>query len=88
VIAINLNNAHMQPYYGDYSALVYYAKSSDVEISVVDGEIVMENFRLTRIDEIEVLRDVKAALPQWSEKLVAYGGSVAGAHLHDACCGL
>jgi 5-methylthioadenosine/S-adenosylhomocysteine deaminase len=87
VIAINLNNAHMQPYYGDYSALVYYAKSSDVEISVVDGEIVMENFRLTRIDEDEVLRDVKAALPQWAEKLAAYGGSVVGAHLHDACCG-
>ena len=63
------------------------AKSSDVEISVVDGEIVMENFRLTRIDSDQVLRDVQTALPQWAEKLVAYGGSVVGAHFHDACCG-
>jgi 5-methylthioadenosine/S-adenosylhomocysteine deaminase len=77
----------MQPYYGDYSALVYYAKSSDVQTSVIDGDIVMENFRLTRIDEDEILHQVGVAAPHWGKQLDDYGGSVVGgAHFHNACC--
>lgn len=87
LISINLNNAHVQPYYGDYSALVYYAKSSDVQTSVIDGEIVMENFRLTRIDEDEILHQVSGAAPRWGKQLDDYGGTVVGgAHFHNACC--
>jgi 5-methylthioadenosine/S-adenosylhomocysteine deaminase len=87
LIGINLDNAHMQPYYGDYSALVYYAKSSDVEMSVIDGRIVMEGFKLAGVNEGEVLKLVAANLPQWAAQLDGYGGSiVGGAHFHDACC--
>ncbi len=87
LIAINLNNAHVQPYYGDYSALVYYAKSSDVEASIIDGRIVMEDFGLCLVDEVEVSKSVKAALPNWGSRLDEYGGSVVGgAHFRNACC--
>jgi 5-methylthioadenosine/S-adenosylhomocysteine deaminase len=87
LISVNLNNAHMQPYYGDYSALVYYAKSSDVETSIINGRIVMENYTLSQMNEDEVLRKVAASLPRWGAQLDEYGGSVVGgSHFHNACC--
>ena len=41
--------------------LVYSAKGSEVEMSVIDGKIVMENYRLRTVDEKEVVREAQAA---------------------------
>ncbi len=54
---VNLNNLHCAPvdYNNIYSQLVYQAKSSDVTLTVVDGQIVFANDRLTTIDEPDLL---------------------------------
>jgi cytosine/adenosine deaminase-related metal-dependent hydrolase len=54
---LDLNKLHCAPagYNNIYSQLVYQAKSSDVTLTMVDGQIVYENGRLTTIDEHDVL---------------------------------
>ncbi len=54
---VNLNNLHCTPVDENniYSQLVYQAKSCDVTLTMVDGQIVFENNRLTTIDERNVL---------------------------------
>lgn len=73
LIAVDLARPHLQPYYGGYSALVYYAKSSDVVTSIIDGEIVLDNGRLTRLDEAGALSALASRLAGWRGKLGALG---------------
>ena len=87
LIVIDLEKPHLQPFYGDYSALVYYAKSSDVVTTVIDGKPVMRDGRILGVDEGEVMRALTAALPQWATTLHRYGGNIAGgADFACACC--
>lgn len=58
IIIVDLLKSHIQPLHDLVNSLVYCAKGSDVETSIIDGEIVMENRRLSRIDEKEVLMRV------------------------------
>lgn len=54
---INLKGLHTHPldeHVSVYSHLVYQAKSSDVITTIVDGQIVLDNGRLTTINEEEV----------------------------------
>jgi len=51
VVLVSLDSPHLQPVYNHLSTLVYAARASDVETVVVDGEILMERRRLTKIDE-------------------------------------
>ncbi len=61
---VNINNLHCAP--GDdtniYSQLVYQARSSDVTLTMVDGQIVYENGWLTTIDEPDVLMQSNDAI--------------------------
>ena len=41
--------------------LVYSAKGSEVEMSVIDGKIVMENYTVLTVDEKEAVREAQAA---------------------------
>ena len=51
IAIISLDNLHIQPIYNHLSALVYAARASDVETVIADGNILMEQRRLTSIDE-------------------------------------
>jgi len=51
IALISLDSPHMQPVHSHLSALVYAARASDVETVIVGGDILMENRRLTTIDE-------------------------------------
>ncbi|MCP4022729.1 MAG: amidohydrolase [Desulfobacteraceae bacterium] len=46
IILIDTNKCHLTPLFNPYSALVYSAKSSDVDLVMVDGKILVENGRL------------------------------------------
>jgi 5-methylthioadenosine/S-adenosylhomocysteine deaminase len=86
LIVVDLNKPHLQPYYGRPAALVFYAKSSDVETSIIDGEVVLEAGRLTRLDEAAALRAMGSHLPHWRGQLAALGSrAVFGSGC--ACCG-
>jgi 5-methylthioadenosine/S-adenosylhomocysteine deaminase len=54
-VMVNLNAPHLTPAYRLYPLLVYFAKGSDVDTVVINGRVIMENRRVTTIDEDEVL---------------------------------
>lgn len=55
LIVIDLNQPHLTPLYNPASHLVYAARGSDVIHSVINGKIVMQNRRLTMLDEAAIL---------------------------------
>jgi 5-methylthioadenosine/S-adenosylhomocysteine deaminase len=51
IIVVGMDSAHQVPVYNIYSQLVYATKASDVQTTVIDGKIVMENRHVLTIDE-------------------------------------
>lgn len=80
LILIDLNKPHLQPYYGDYAALVFYACASDVSMSVIDGQIVLEDGEPTRMDSRAALARVQNRTPHWATNLLKLGSRC-------VCCG-
>ena len=54
-ILVNLQGAHNQPLFDVESQMIYAARSSDVDTVIVDGQILLRNSELTRLDEREVI---------------------------------
>jgi 5-methylthioadenosine/S-adenosylhomocysteine deaminase len=50
IIIVGMDSAHQVPVYNVYSQLVYATKASDVQTSVIEGKIVMENHRVLTVD--------------------------------------
>ncbi|MBI4405041.1 MAG: amidohydrolase [Deltaproteobacteria bacterium] len=65
IIAIDVNNPHAVPLFNPYSHLVYSANSADVKHSMVNGKVLMENFRLNTIDEKALLKQAR----DWGERI-------------------
>ncbi len=61
VVVVRLDRAHTTPLHRTVAALVYSARASDVEMTIVGGEIVVEDGRSTRVDEQRVIADAQAA---------------------------
>jgi 5-methylthioadenosine/S-adenosylhomocysteine deaminase len=64
-IIIDRDAPHLAPAPDPFSAIVYSGRPSDVRITVVDGEILVDDFQLVRHDEVEIVtaaRDEAAAL--------------------------
>jgi 5-methylthioadenosine/S-adenosylhomocysteine deaminase len=55
VIVVDMNRPHLLPAYDVPSHLVYAASGRDVTATIVDGRILMENGRVTSVDEETVL---------------------------------
>ena len=55
IIVIDLNRPHLTPMYNAFSHLVYAAKGDDVKTVLINGKIVMEDWKLLTIDEHEVM---------------------------------
>jgi 5-methylthioadenosine/S-adenosylhomocysteine deaminase len=70
VVVVRLDRAHTTPLHRTVAALVYSARASDVEMTIVGGEIVVEDGRSTRVDEQRVIAEAQAA----AEGLVARCG--------------
>jgi 5-methylthioadenosine/S-adenosylhomocysteine deaminase len=51
IIIVGMNSPHQLPVYNVYSELVYATKESDVQTSVIDGKVVMENRQVLTLDE-------------------------------------
>ncbi|MFR9649445.1 MAG: amidohydrolase family protein, partial [Rikenellaceae bacterium] len=58
VIVINMNRAHLQPLHNIISTLLYCVKASDVEMTIVDGRIIVEGGELLGVDMDEIIGDV------------------------------
>jgi 5-methylthioadenosine/S-adenosylhomocysteine deaminase len=57
---VDLTHAHVRPVHRAVAALVYSARGSDVEMTIVDGRIVYEGGRCTFVDERAVVEEAQA----------------------------
>jgi 5-methylthioadenosine/S-adenosylhomocysteine deaminase len=60
LVIINLRTTRYGPVRDPINALVEYGSGADVETVIVDGEVVIENGRSTRIDEPELFAQAEA----------------------------
>ncbi len=84
LVVLDLDKPHLQPFYGGYPALVFYAKASDVESVVVDGRQVVEQGRPTLFDSAAALGRVKSRVPRWTDLI---GSLDAAADPQQGDCG-
>ncbi|HLN87407.1 MAG TPA: amidohydrolase family protein, partial [Candidatus Limnocylindrales bacterium] len=61
LILIDLETVHNQPVNDIFSQIVHCAKASDVQTVIVNGEIVMRDRQLARLDDKKILADAKVA---------------------------
>lgn len=61
VIVVDRDRPHLAPGPDPYSTLVYAARGSDVRATIVDGEVLVDDFAPQRIDRAEVAAEARAA---------------------------
>jgi cytosine/adenosine deaminase-related metal-dependent hydrolase len=61
VIVVSRDRPHLQPDQDPWSTLVYAARGSDVETVMVDGEVLVEDGELTRLDLGAVIAGAREA---------------------------
>lgn len=83
MILIELDAAHMQPFYGEPASLVWYARASDVRHSIVRGRVVMRDREVAGIDLDAALGAVKGR----TAGLAALIRSLGGSHRLGCPCG-
>ncbi len=57
LIIVNMQKPHLTPTFNPVSHLVYAAEGSDVETTIIDGKIIMENRVVKTLDEKKIIRD-------------------------------
>lgn len=67
VIILDLKKPHLTPCFDVRSHLVYAAKGSDVRTTIVDGKVLMDDYRVIVLDEQKVMEEARKA----AEDLVA-----------------
>ena len=55
LITIDISKPHLYPVHDIVSHLVYSASGSDVNDSIIDGEIVMKDRKIMSVDETETI---------------------------------
>lgn len=85
IILIDIDQAHLQPFYGSTASLVYNARASDVRTSLVRGRIVMQDRVINGLDINAALASVKAQAPHWGQLMNDLGGE---SHLPNCPCGM
>jgi 5-methylthioadenosine/S-adenosylhomocysteine deaminase len=74
VVLVDLSGPHCQPMHDPRAALVYSIRASDVVTVLVDGEVVVRDRRLTRVDLDEVVGRAGEVAPQLVD--LSAGGAV------------
>lgn len=69
MVVINLNKAHSAPVRNPISNLVYAGNGGNVETTIIDGNIVMEDRELQTLDEKEILEEAIEVAPEIDQRL-------------------
>ncbi|MDR0767865.1 MAG: amidohydrolase family protein [Methanosarcinales archaeon] len=69
MILVDLKKANATPVFDVYSHLVYSAAGSDVKTMIVDGKILMQDYKVLVMDEEEVMRKAKERALSLAEKI-------------------
>ena len=56
LIIVNLKKPHLTPTFNPVSSIVYAAEGSDVDTTIIDGKIIMENRTVKAMDEERIVR--------------------------------
>ena len=54
---MNMQKPHLTPTFNPVAHLVYAAEGSDVETTIIDGKIIMENRVVKSLNEEKIIRD-------------------------------
>jgi 5-methylthioadenosine/S-adenosylhomocysteine deaminase len=69
LILIDIDTIHNQPLNDIFSQIVHCAKASDVQTVIVDGEVLMKDRALTRLDEKRVMAEARTANRDLMERI-------------------
>jgi 5-methylthioadenosine/S-adenosylhomocysteine deaminase len=61
LILVERDRPHLVPGPDPYSALVYAGRGSDVRTTIVDGEVLVDNFTPVRVDRAQIVAEAQAA---------------------------
>jgi cytosine/adenosine deaminase-related metal-dependent hydrolase len=61
VIVVDRDRPHLAPGPDVYSTLVYSARGSDVRTTIVDGEVLVDEFSAVRVDRAEIAAEARRA---------------------------
>ncbi len=59
---VNVRNSHTYPIHNTISSLVYCCQGGDVESTIIDGKLVVQNGKMQRVDEEQVLNEAQRAM--------------------------
>jgi 5-methylthioadenosine/S-adenosylhomocysteine deaminase len=69
LIVISLEAPQTRPFNRALGALVYNGRGSDVEMTIIGGQIVYENGHSTMVDEVSVMEEVQARADELFDRL-------------------
>jgi 5-methylthioadenosine/S-adenosylhomocysteine deaminase len=64
LIVVGMNRARQTPMYDPVSHLVYATHGDDVDVTIVNGRVLMHGGKVLTMDEQKVLDDARAAADQ------------------------
>jgi 5-methylthioadenosine/S-adenosylhomocysteine deaminase len=68
VIILDMKKPHLTPCFDVRSHLVYSAKGSDVMTTIVNGKVLMDNYKVLVLDEQKVMEDAQKAAEELVER--------------------
>ena len=68
LIVVDRDRPHLAPGPDPYSTLAYAARGSDVRTTIVDGEVLVDDFTPVRVDRAQVVAEARAAARQLAER--------------------
>ena len=68
LVLLDRDRPHLSPDVDPWSAIVYSARGTDVRTVVVDGEVLVEEFALTRLDGQEVAANARDAAAELARR--------------------
>jgi len=68
VIVVDRDRPHLAPGPDPYSTLVYAARGTDVRTTIVDGEVLVDDFAPLRVDRGQLAADARAAARELAQR--------------------
>ena len=68
LILVDRDRAHLAPDADPWSSLVYAARGTDVRLTMVDGEILVDGFALSRLDGPAIVREARSAAREVAQR--------------------
>ena len=68
LIVVSRDEPHVQPDRDPWSTLVYAASGRDVRLTMVDGEVLVSDFELTRTDRAEIVEGARTAAAELASR--------------------